>query len=55
VLRVSLAFPNTAPAGTELEFEGAVEAFIKEPFQLTIAVDRDKITGWPEAPASGKK
>jgi hypothetical protein len=55
VLHVSQPFPNAAPAGTELEFEGAVEAFSKEPFRLTLAIDREKITGWPEAPASGKK
>jgi hypothetical protein len=50
VLRINQPFPNAAPAGAELEFEGAVESFAKEPFTLTIAVDRDKIAGWPEAP-----
>lgn len=54
-LHVSQPFPNAAPAGTELEFEGAVESFTKQPFMLTISVDQDKITGWPEPPARGKK
>jgi len=56
VLRVSSPFPNAAPPGTELEFEGTVESLGKQPFTLTVLVDREKITGWPAAPASpGRK
>ncbi len=51
VLRVNPAFPNAAPAGTELEFEGAtVVSFANEPFTLTVTADHEKITGWPEPP-----
>jgi hypothetical protein len=52
VLRVSTPFPNAAPPGTELEFEGTVDSFGKQPFTLTVLTDREKITGWPEPPAS---
>jgi hypothetical protein len=55
VLKVSPPFPNTAPAGTELEFEGTVDWFGKEPFSLTVVVDREKITGWPEPGSRGRK
>jgi len=55
VLRVSAPFPNAAPAGTELEFEGTVDSLGKQPFTLTVLVDREKITGWPEPPASGRR
>jgi hypothetical protein len=55
VLRVSASFPNAAPAGTEIEFEGTVDSFTKLPFSLTITVDREKVSGWPEAPARGRK
>jgi len=50
VLRVSTPFPNPALPGTELEFEGTVDSFGKQPFTLTVLVDREKITGWPEPP-----
>jgi hypothetical protein len=50
VLHVSPPFPNAAPPGTELEFEGTVDSFGKQPFTLTILVDREKITGWPDPP-----
>jgi hypothetical protein len=50
VLRVATPFPNAAPVGTELEFEGSVESFAKMPFALTITVEREKLTGWPEPP-----
>jgi hypothetical protein len=56
VLRVSTPFPNAAPPGTELEFEGTVDSFGKQPFTLTVLVEREKITGWPAAPPShGRK
>ncbi len=40
-----------ADAGTEIEFEGVPSAFSKEPFNLTIDVEKDKLYGWP-APAA---
>ena len=55
VLRVNTPFLNAAPAGTELEFEGAVEAFSKTPFSLTITVEHEKITGWPDPPLVTRK
>jgi hypothetical protein len=55
VLQVNTPFPNAAPAGTELEFEGSVASFAKEPFTLTIAVEREKIVGWPEPPPVTRK
>ncbi len=58
VLRVVLSLSERfgASGGTELEFEGTVESLGKQPFTLTVLVDREKITGWPAAPASpGRK
>jgi hypothetical protein len=55
VLRLATPFPNAAPAGTEVEFEGAVEAFAKAPFTLTVTVEREKISGWPEPPPVTRK
>jgi hypothetical protein len=50
VLKVSAPFPNAAPAGTEIEFEGTVDSFAKQPFSLTVVVDREKVAGWPAPP-----
>jgi len=46
--------------GEELEFEGVAKSFTKEPYMLTLAVDKDKLTGWtgknaPAAPRAPKK
>jgi hypothetical protein len=54
-VHVAQPFPNAAPAGTEIEFEGSVESFAKQPFMLTISAEREKITGWPEPPAPEKR
>jgi hypothetical protein len=52
IIHLSQPFPNAAPAGAEIEFEGGMaQSLVKEPFTLTVAVDRDKITGWPEPPS----
>lgn len=32
--------------GEELEFEGVAKSFTKDPYMLTLAVDKDKLTGW---------
>lgn len=51
VVRVSSPFPNAAPAGTELEFEGTADSFAKQPFTLTVLAEQEKITGWPAGAA----
>jgi len=55
VLRVSPPFPNAAPPGTELEFEGTVDSFGKQPFTLTVIAERDKITGWPASASRNRQ
>ena len=32
--------------GSELEFEGVAKSFIKDPYMLTMSVEKDKLTGW---------
>ena len=48
VLKLATPFPNEAPPGTELEFEGVADSFTKSPFQLVVTAEKDKITGWPK-------
>ena len=55
VLDVSEPFPNVAAPGTELEFEGTAQSFSKQPFMLTVQVDRERIAGWPDSPARGSR
>ena len=45
---------GAAPAGTELEFEGAASAYTANPFMITFEVENGKLVGWP-APPTGKK
>jgi hypothetical protein len=47
ILKVETAFPNDAEPGTVLEFEGAIDAFTKAPFTLTVLGSPEKIDGWP--------
>ncbi len=50
-LNLETPMRGKADAGTELEFEGVVSSFTKDPFMLTLDVDQNsKISGWP-APA----
>jgi len=49
VLKVPVAFRNTAAPGTVLEFEGNADSFEKQPFRLIVQTDHDHIYGWPEA------
>ncbi|MFB3825528.1 MAG: hypothetical protein ACE15B_02120 [Bryobacteraceae bacterium] len=52
LLKVDEPFGSAAPAGAELEFEGAsVEEFTREPFRLTVNMVRDRVQGWPAARA----
>lgn len=55
-LVVDAAYPNEAPVGTVLEFEGAVpNAYTADPFLVTAEVEKAQITGWPEPPRPAKK
>jgi tetratricopeptide (TPR) repeat protein len=50
-LKLSAPMAGKAPAGTELEFEGAVpKSYTTDPFMVTMEIEKDKITGWPEQP-----
>ena len=47
VLKLTSAFPAAGEPGSILFFEGAMaESFSKNPFNLTLEVDKDKIEGW---------
>ena len=39
--------------GKELEFDGAVKEFTKDPYMLTFTVDKDKLVGWTGKNAPG--
>jgi len=54
VLKLTIELPNDAAAGTVLEFEGAVDSFVKSPFALTVVSDPSKISGWPAAPPASQ-
>lgn len=55
-LVVDAAFANDAPAGTVIEFEGAVpNAFAADPFLVTADIEKAQITGWPAPPPPAKK
>jgi hypothetical protein len=50
-------FRGKADPGTEIEFEGIGKEFSADPFNLTVEVEKEKITGWPAqaaAPAAKK-
>lgn len=53
VLEGDAAFKGKADQGLELEFEGVGKEFTSDPFNLTIEVERDKITGWPAPGIAG--
>lgn len=44
-----------ADPGTEIEFEGTPVAFTREPFNLTVEVEPDKLKGWPAPPPPAKR
>ncbi|HVO97106.1 MAG TPA: hypothetical protein VMT15_03525 [Bryobacteraceae bacterium] len=48
------ALPGKMEAGETLEFEGVAKAFTKEPYMLTLEVEKEKLTGWTgkNAPAA---
>jgi hypothetical protein len=49
VLRLSSPLASCAEPGVQLEFEGRAESFSQNPFLLTVAVERDKLDGWPSS------
>ena len=38
--------PGKMDPGGDIEFEGVAKAFTKEPYMLTLEVEKDKISGW---------
>jgi hypothetical protein len=59
-LTFEAALPGKMEPGEELEFEGVAKSFAKEPYMLTMTVEKDKLTGWtgknapPARPGAGK-
>jgi len=52
--------PGKMEVGEEIGFEGVAKAFTKDPYTLTLQVDKDKLTGWtgknaPARPRPPKK
>jgi hypothetical protein len=47
-LELEAALPREAEPGTVLEFEGSATSFTREPFRVTIHVEKGKLSGWPE-------
>lgn len=48
LLKVNTPFAHGAEPGTQIEFQGLADTFVKDPFRLTIVADQENITGWPE-------
>jgi hypothetical protein len=48
LLKVNTPFAHAAEPGTQIEFQGLPDSFVKDPFRLTITADQENITGWPE-------
>ena len=48
------ALPGNMEVGAELGFEGVAKSFTKDPYMLTLTVEKDKLTGWTgkNAPAA---
>jgi hypothetical protein len=53
-LTFEAALPGKMEAGSTLEFEGIAKSFVKDPYMLTVTVEKDKLTGWTgkNAPAA---
>src|SRR6185369_17412241 len=53
------ALPGSMEPGSKLEFEGVAKAFTKEPFMLTLEVEKAQLVGWEgknaPAPKGGKQ
>jgi len=58
VMEEKTFLPGKMEAGGEIEFEGVGKEFAKDPFMLTLEIDKDTIYGWTGVatrPAPGKK
>jgi hypothetical protein len=55
VLKVSTPFARPAEPGTQIRFQGTADAFVKEPFRLTVLAGQSDIDGWPEASSRNQK
>jgi hypothetical protein len=58
-LTFETALPGKMEPGETLEFEGVAKSFTKDPYMLTLTVEKDKLTGWtgknaPAHPGAGK-
>jgi len=57
-LELSEALPGKMEAGEELQFEGVVKSYTKQPFMVVFETEPDKIVGWtgknPPKPSAGK-
>lgn len=54
-LKFETPLPGKAEPGTVIEFEGIPVAFTPDPFNVTFAVERDKLSGWPTPAPAAKK
>jgi hypothetical protein len=59
-LKFEMPLPGKMDVGTELEFTGTAKAYTKEPYMLTLEVEKENLVGWkpvtpPRAPANKKK
>lgn len=56
---VTLTFETPLPGkmdpGAEIEFSGAAKSYTKDPYMLTLASEKDQISGWKPAPAAPVK
>lgn len=51
-IKVEGGLRGKADPGTEIEFEGVVSAFVREPFMVTFDVEKEKLKGWPAQAAA---
>ncbi|HMD71250.1 MAG TPA: hypothetical protein VKF41_07895 [Bryobacteraceae bacterium] len=49
VLKVSVPFAHAAEPGTQIHFHGAADAFVRDPFRLTVIAGQEDIDGWPDS------
>ena len=55
-LTFEAALPGKMDVGSELTFEGIAKSFTKDPYMLTVTVEKDKLTGWTgQNPRPGPK
>ena len=56
-LKLETPMVGKADPGTELEFEGVISGFTKDPFMLTMDIETpaDQISGWPAPTPAAKK